>query len=208
MQHGVGLQIIESKAEAIKGGHFEEAAVLHDWERDLKAQLVAPATEAAPIALVDTDDVARVVAAVTGVPVDRVTDDEAAELAGLEAALGERVVGQPVAVAAAAGALRRARVGMKDPSRPIASMLFCGPTGVGKTCLTAEIASHLFSSPVRPRTPRTAVLNPRENARPPVRTHHSRLRGSHRALTECHPNDTQQLATPPLSACTCPSLIL
>lgn len=89
-------------------------------------------------------DVASVVAKWTGIPVEKMLEGEATRLAHMEARLAERVVGQPVAVAAVAAAVRRARAGLKDPHRPIGSFFFLGPTGVGKTELARALAEFLF----------------------------------------------------------------
>lgn len=82
----------------------------------------------------------------SGIPVEQLTADEQNKLINLEEVLRKQVVGQDDAVNAIARAVRRARVGLKDPNRPIAAMLFCGPTGVGKTELTKALAKHYFGS--------------------------------------------------------------
>ncbi|MDQ4004988.1 MAG: AAA family ATPase, partial [Actinomycetota bacterium] len=93
---------------------------------------------------VDEEDVAEVVSTWTGIPVSRLMEGEMAKLLRMEEALHERVVGQDEAVAAVAGALRRARAGLSDPNRPIGSFVFLGPTGVGKTELARALAEYLF----------------------------------------------------------------
>lgn len=93
----------------------------------------------------------QVVAAWTGIPIERLSQDEAVRLRRLPRQLSAEVVGQEEAVAAAARAVQRSRVGLKDPSRPQAALLFAGPTGVGKTSLTTALASHLCTR-VRPET--------------------------------------------------------
>lgn len=92
------------------------------------------------------DDVARVVARASGVPVERVSEQERERLSRLEARLGEKIVGQPRAVAAVAGAIRRSRTGLSAPGRPMGAMLFLGPTGVGKTALARALAENWFGS--------------------------------------------------------------
>ena len=82
----------------------------------------------------------------SGIPVEQLTADEQKKLIHLEETLQTRVVGQRDAVSAIARAIKRARVGLKDPNRPIATMLFCGPTGVGKTELTKALSEHYFGS--------------------------------------------------------------
>ncbi|HVM29210.1 MAG TPA: ATP-dependent chaperone ClpB [Candidatus Limnocylindrales bacterium] len=93
---------------------------------------------------VDADDIARIVASWTGVPVTRLLEGEQAKLVRMEERLHERVVGQDEAVAAVSDAVRRARAGLKDPRRPIGSFIFLGPTGVGKTELARALAEFLF----------------------------------------------------------------
>jgi ATP-dependent Clp protease ATP-binding subunit ClpB len=93
---------------------------------------------------VDADDIARIVAAWTGIPVTRLMEGEQAKLIKMEERLHERVVGQDEAVAAVSDAVRRARAGLKDPRRPIGSFIFLGPTGVGKTELARALAEFLF----------------------------------------------------------------
>ena len=96
--------------------------------------------------VVSAEDIAQVVSAWTGVPVNRLTESESVQLLHLEEALHQRVIGQEEAVTAVARAIRRARVGLRNPHRPIASTLFCGPTGVGKTELTKALAASIFGS--------------------------------------------------------------
>lgn len=93
---------------------------------------------------VNADDIAAVVAGWTGIPVTRLTEDEGTRLLHMEDTLHERVVGQDEAVKAVARAIRRGRVGLKDPKRPIGSFLFLGPTGVGKTELCKSLAEAMF----------------------------------------------------------------
>jgi ATP-dependent Clp protease ATP-binding subunit ClpB len=93
---------------------------------------------------VDADDIGRIVASWTGIPVTRLMEGEQAKLVRMEERLHERVVGQDEAVAAVSDAVRRARAGLKDPRRPIGSFIFLGPTGVGKTELARALAEFLF----------------------------------------------------------------
>ncbi|MGD2181107.1 ATP-dependent Clp protease ATP-binding subunit [Lusitaniella coriacea] len=111
---------------------------------DLTADPWESATETLSPPCVDTDDIAQIVAAWTGIPVNKLTEAESEILLHLEANLHERLIGQNEAVTAVSRAVRRARVGMKDPNRPIASFIFCGPTGVGKTELSKALAAYLF----------------------------------------------------------------
>lgn len=92
------------------------------------------------------DDIAAVASVWSGIPVQQLTADERVLLMGLEEQLRSRVIGQDEAVAAISRAVKRSRVGLKDPDRPIAAMLFCGPTGVGKTELTKALAANYFGS--------------------------------------------------------------
>nr|YP_010152946.1 Clp protease ATP binding subunit [Olisthodiscus luteus]QQW50607.1 Clp protease ATP binding subunit [Olisthodiscus luteus] len=92
------------------------------------------------------EDVADVVAASTGIPANRVSKSEYETLLNLESVLHKRVIGQNQAVSAVSQAMRRSRVGLKNPNRPIASFMFCGPTGVGKTELTKTMATHMYGS--------------------------------------------------------------
>ncbi len=92
------------------------------------------------------DDIAAVVGSWTGIPVKKITQDETAKLLDLEKMLHQSVIGQDYAVSSIARAIRRARVGLKNPKRPIASFLFAGPTGVGKTELTKALSSYFFGS--------------------------------------------------------------
>ena len=96
------------------------------------------------VAEVTTEDIAEVVSRTTGIPVSQLTQEERERLLKLEEQLHERVVGQEEAVEAVAEAIRRARVGLSDPNRPIGSFLFLGPTGVGKTELARTLAEALF----------------------------------------------------------------
>jgi ATP-dependent Clp protease ATP-binding subunit ClpC len=98
------------------------------------------------VPVVDEEDIAQIVAAWTGIPLNKVNETESESLLHLEARLHERIIGQEAAVKAVSRAIRRARVGLKDPKRPIASFIFAGPTGVGKTELTKALATYLFGS--------------------------------------------------------------
>jgi ATP-dependent Clp protease ATP-binding subunit ClpC len=98
------------------------------------------------IPIVQADDIARIVASLTGIPVNKITKTESEKLLKMEATLHERLIGQHEAVVSVSNAIRRARVGFRDPNRPIASFIFAGPTGVGKTELTKALASYFFGS--------------------------------------------------------------
>ena len=92
------------------------------------------------------EDIAQIVAAWTGVPVQKLTESESVKLLNMEETLHQRLIGQDEAVKAVSKAIRRARVGLKNPNRPIASFIFSGPTGVGKTELTKALAAYFFGS--------------------------------------------------------------
>ncbi|MEU9481968.1 AAA family ATPase [Streptomyces sp. NPDC048191] len=102
--------------------------------------------DAGESAIVDEEDVARVVAQWTGIPVSRLREEELEKLLRMEARLGARVVGQREAIASVSAALHNARTGLGDPNRPIAALLFCGPGGVGKTHLAHALAEFMFDS--------------------------------------------------------------
>ncbi|MCP9889990.1 AAA family ATPase [Cyanobium sp. Aljojuca 7D2] len=136
-------------AEAERDGDYEEAARLqHDQLNALQQRRETLEAELQGETIlreqVEEGDIADVVARWTGIPVQRLLAGERQKLLELEASLGERVVGQPEAVAAVAAAIRRARAGMQSPTRPVGSFLFLGPTGVGKTELAKALAASLF----------------------------------------------------------------
>ncbi len=111
---------------------------------------VAPAddggTDESRAPLVTEEDIAQIVASWTGVPVQKLTESESVKLLNMEDTLHQRLIGQDEAVKAVSRAIRRARVGLKNPNRPIASFIFSGPTGVGKTELTKALAAYFFGS--------------------------------------------------------------
>lgn len=139
------------KETAIRAQDYEKAARLRDAEESFRAQAAAErkkqAREAEKTALrVTAEDIAAVVSNWTGIPVTRLNESESARLLTLEETLHARVVGQEDAVRAVARAIRRGRVGVKDPKRPVGSFLFLGPTGVGKTELSKALAEAVFGS--------------------------------------------------------------
>jgi len=135
---------------AMREGDYQRASKLnYETIPKIEAALVA-AESAQPVGprmvndQVTEEDIASVVAAWTGVPVDRLTQGETQKLLQLEAELGKRLIGQKDAVAAVSEAVRRTRAGISDPDRPTGSFLFLGPTGVGKTELAKALAEYLF----------------------------------------------------------------
>ena len=142
-------KLSKDKEEAVQGQKFEKAAKIRDEERIAKEELTKQKDEwknqnTKAIMTVTEENIADVIASWTGIPAKRLTEDENERLKNLENTLHERVVGQNEAVDAVAKAIRRGRVGLKDPNRPIGSFLFLGPTGVGKTELSKALAEALF----------------------------------------------------------------
>ena len=143
--------IIREKEDAIRNQEFERASALRDDEANMKDKIREVSEEwrrqnDANKPTVTEEDVAEVVATMTGVPVTKLTEGESERLLKLEETLHNRVIGQSDAVTAIAKAIRRARVGLKSPNRPIGSFIFSGPTGVGKTELAKALAEAIFGS--------------------------------------------------------------
>ena len=136
------------KAQAIAMQDFERAAMLRDAEADFRRELDRKQTRQKGTSAreLSREDVAAVLAQWTGIPLESITKGEAKRLLELEGELHRRVVGQEKAVSAVAAAIRRSRVGLKEPNRPIGVFLFLGPTGVGKTELCRALAAALFGS--------------------------------------------------------------
>merc|ERR1712193_216682 len=150
--------LLKEKDAAVRGQDFEKAGQLRDREMELKAQIETitqknkdetqaedeAAGESGPV--VTESDISNIVASWTGIPVEKVSSDESERLLKMEDTLHNRVIGQDEAVVAISKAIRRARVGLKNPNRPIASFIFSGPTGVGKSELAKSLASYYFGS--------------------------------------------------------------
>ena len=139
------------KAEVIAAQDYERAAQLRDIEQNYVEQVEIERENwrknlAVNRGTVGEEDIAKVVAGWTGIPVTRLTEDESQRMLKLEEVLHKRGVGQEEAVTAVAKAIRRSRVGLKDPKRPIGSFLFLGPTGVGKTELCKALAEAMFGN--------------------------------------------------------------
>ena len=144
-------ELIKEKENAIRNQEFEKASQLRDEEADMKERIREMAQQykeehEANKPTVTEEDVASVIATMTGVPVTKLTEGESERLLNLEKTLHARVIGQNDAVVAISKAIRRARVGLKSPNRPIGSFIFCGPTGVGKTELAKALAEAIFGS--------------------------------------------------------------
>ncbi len=161
-------QVQKQKEESVRDQNFDQAGVLREKEIELSAKIkellenkkessdkndTSNANETTENnstiihdPLVSEEDVAHIVASWTGVPVQKLTETESVKLLNMEETLHQRLIGQDEAVKAVSRAIRRARVGLKNPNRPIASFIFSGPTGVGKTELTKSLASYFFGS--------------------------------------------------------------
>ena len=161
-------QVQKQKEESVRDQNFDQAGLLREKEIELSAKIkellenkkessekndISNAKETTENnstiihdPLVSEEDVAHIVASWTGVPVQKLTETESVKLLNMEETLHQRLIGQDEAVKAVSKAIRRARVGLKNPNRPIASFIFSGPTGVGKTELTKSLASYFFGS--------------------------------------------------------------
>ena len=139
----------KDKEEAVRTQKFEKAAQLRDKEKELKEKFEKEQNKwknknTKSVVNIGEENIAEVISTWTGIPAKKITEDENEKLRNLEKSLHERVIGQDEAVEAVAKAIRRGRVGLKDPKRPIGSFLFLGPTGVGKTELSKALAESLF----------------------------------------------------------------
>ena len=159
----------KQKEDAVRDQDFTKAGELREKEVELRDQIrallqanrgdapteaqpeaetadAAPSDSAESTPMVNEEDIAQIVASWTGVPVQKLTESESVKLLNMEETLHQRLIGQDEAVKAVSKAIRRARVGLKNPNRPIASFIFSGPTGVGKTELTKALATYFFGS--------------------------------------------------------------
>ncbi len=139
------------KSEAVKSQNFELAAGYRDKEKELSNELEAMKTEWEKSLkdnreTVDDEQIADVVSMMSGVPVQRMAQAEGMKLLGMKDDLMAKVIGQDKAIETLAKAIRRSRVGLKDPNKPIGTFMFLGPTGVGKTHLAKELAKLMFGS--------------------------------------------------------------
>ena len=145
--------VLKTKDQAIRAQKYEKAEKYRAREMEIKAQIAAIAQSkknepnvSIQDPVVTEDDIAQIVAFWTGIPVTKLTKSESEKLLHMEETLHNRIIGQDEAVIAVSRAIRRARVGLKNPNRPIASFIFSGPTGVGKTELTKALASYFFGA--------------------------------------------------------------
>ncbi len=142
-------EVVKEKEAAIRGQEYEKAARLRDKEKELRARRNdfkkswSESTRGKDVQ-VDEQLIAQVLSTMTGIPMVKLAEEETQKLLRMEDELRKRVVGQDEAVAAVSRAVRRNRVGLRDPKRPIGSFIFLGPTGVGKTELARALAAFLF----------------------------------------------------------------
>lgn len=144
-------ELSAEKAAAVNAQEFERAAAVRDQEKSLQGDLASAQKEweeqrGRSEEAVTAEDIAGIVSSWTGVPVKQITEEEGQRLLRLEEVLHQRIVGQEEAVTAISNAIRRGRIGLKDPKRPMGSFLFLGPTGVGKTEVCRALAQVLFGT--------------------------------------------------------------
>jgi len=141
----------QQKNSVVKAQNFEEAARLRDLEKRLQQELETAKEEwensaGKSLFTVSEEDIADIVAMMTGIPVNKIAEGESQKLLKMAEELKGKIIGQDEAVEQLAKAIRRARAGLKDPNRPIGSFMFMGPTGVGKTELAKVLAKYMFDS--------------------------------------------------------------
>ncbi len=141
----------KKKNSVVKSQRFEEAARLRDKEKKIDSELEEAKQEwerkaEAEVHDVTEENISQVVAMMTGIPVDKISQPEQKKLVSMDDALRKRVIGQDEPIRKLSSAIRRTRAGLKDPGRPIGSFIFLGPTGVGKTELAKVLTQYLFDS--------------------------------------------------------------
>lgn len=149
-------ETLTEKDIAVREQDFETASQLLDYEMEVRIQIQVmkqalqinekAGLKRAHIDMVMEEDVAEVIAGWTGIPITKISESESKKLLNMEETLHERIIGQHQAIVSVSKAIRRARVGLRNPNRPIASFIFAGPTGVGKTELTKALAAYMFGS--------------------------------------------------------------
>lgn len=146
-------QVQKDKEDAVVLQEFSTAVKMRTRELEIQTQIWALIQDENPNStdtkcnpVVDEEDIAHIVASWTGIPVSKLTESESEKLLQMEDILHQRLIGQEEAVKAISRAVRRARVGISNPNRPIASFIFSGPTGVGKTELAKSLAAYFFGS--------------------------------------------------------------
>jgi ATP-dependent Clp protease ATP-binding subunit ClpC len=149
-------QTLSEKDAAVRQQDFETASNLLEYEMEVRTQIQVmkqaleinekAGLKRTHIDMVMEEDVAEVIAGWTGIPVTKLSESESIKLLNMEQTLHERLIGQHQAIVAVSKAIRRARVGLRNPNRPIASFIFAGPTGVGKTELTKTLAAYMFGT--------------------------------------------------------------
>ena len=145
------VEIKEKKNQVIRSQKYEEAAKLRDVERQLNESLEVERKKwedecSNNKQIVTEDDVAEVVSMMTGIPLQKVSENETSKLGKMQDSIVGKIIGQDEAVKKIVKAIQRGRVGLKDPNKPIGSFMFLGPTGVGKTQLAKVLAKYLFDS--------------------------------------------------------------
>lgn len=144
-------EAIANKEAAVKNQDYEKAAEFRDTEKNLKEELDRmkaewEATLVENRETVDADKVAETVSMMTGIPVQKMAQDEGIRMKGMRQELKGKVIAQDAAIDKLVSAIQRSRIGLKDPNRPIGTFMFLGPTGVGKTYLAKKLAEHMFGS--------------------------------------------------------------
>ena len=149
-------ETLTEKEIAVREQDFETASQLLDYEMEVRIQVQVMkqalqindkiGLKRSQIDMVMEEDIAEVIAGWTGIPITKISESESKKLLNMEETLHERIIGQHQAIVSVSKAIRRARVGLRNPNRPIASFIFAGPTGVGKTELTKALAEYMFGS--------------------------------------------------------------